>query len=115
MKTSLIITTLNEQNTVADFIKSAVEQTVLPTELIIIDGGSADTTLEKIISSAQKYKKLSIIYSIKKGNRSVGRNEGVKLSHYDILLFSDAGCILDKNWVEEITRPLTDKTIDVIA
>lgn len=51
----------------------------------------------------------------KKGNRAVGRNYGIKRAKNEIILLSDAGCTLDKNWVKRIIQPFTDKTVDVVA
>lgn len=109
MKTSFIATVLNEEENIVDLLTSIFTQTKLPDEVIIVDGGSRDKTISKILS----FKNIKLIR--KKGNRSVGRNEAIKSSRGDIILISDAGCILDKNWVENITSPFNDKEVDVVA
>jgi glycosyltransferase involved in cell wall biosynthesis len=48
MKTSLITTVYNEQNSISDFLKSIFEQTLLPDEIVIVDGGSKDQTVQMI-------------------------------------------------------------------
>jgi cellulose synthase/poly-beta-1,6-N-acetylglucosamine synthase-like glycosyltransferase len=45
----------------------------------------------------------------------MGRNFGVKKAEGDVILFTDAGCLLDKDWVSEITKPFTDKKTEVVA
>lgn len=124
-KTSFIATVFNEENTMVDFLESLKNQTVRSDEIIVVDGGSTDNTLS-IISNFQflprggipfrgtiSKKKVKII--IKKGNRSVGRNEAIKNATGDIILCSDAGCILDKNWVKNILKPFEKKDIDVVS
>ena len=48
MKTALISTILNEENTIDDFLNSILNQSILPDEVIIVDGGSSDKTLTRI-------------------------------------------------------------------
>lgn len=113
-KASLIVTVFNEQDTITGFLKSAVNQTVLPEEIVVVDGGSKDNTIKKIHEFITP-KEVSIKILSKKGNRSVGRNEAVKSSKNEIILCSDAGCILERNWVDEITLPFKDRSVDVVA
>jgi glycosyltransferase involved in cell wall biosynthesis len=117
MKTSLICTVLNEEKTISSFLESIFQQSKLPDEIIIVDAGSTDQTVKGLsefnfthIKNAPNIKLIS-----KKGNRSVGRNEAIKKSIGDIILISDAGCVLDKNWVKTILAPFADKKIDVVA
>lgn len=116
MKTTFISTILNEENTIDDFLNSILNQSILPDEVIIVDGGSSDKTLTRIRKYENIFKKnckLKILS--KKGNRSVGRNEAIKESVSDIILCSDAGCILDKAWIENLVAPFKDNRNDVIA
>lgn len=114
---SLITTCLNEENAVLTFLDSIEKQTVLPGEVIIVDALSNDRTVDRItyfVSSIQE-KKLSIKIITKKGNRSIGRNEAVRCAKNEIILCSDVGCVLDKNWVKNITIPFQNSTIDVVS
>ena len=52
---------------------------------------------------------------IKKGNIAIGRNEAIKNANNEIILVSDVGCILDKDWVKNISAPFEDKKVDVVA
>lgn len=129
MKISFVTTVLNEEESIGSFLNSLNKQSKKPDEIVIVDGGSSDLTVEKIQNSPlrraagkasgdarqdfagqAKFKVIS-----KKGNRSVGRNEAIKKATGDIILVSDAGCILDKNWIKNITEPFFDKSIDVVS
>lgn len=115
-KLSLITTVFNEEKNIQLFIKSIASQTLVPQEIIIVDGGSSDQTVANIkyqIANSKYKKRFKIL--TKKGNRSVGRNEAIKQANGDIILCSDAGCILDKNWVKNISKPFEDKKVDVAA
>ncbi|MDP3941911.1 MAG: glycosyltransferase [bacterium] len=114
MRTTLVCTVLNEEQSIQIFLASVAGQTTIPNEVIIVDGGSIDRTVE-IIKQFSKKVQLTIRIFTKVGNRSVGRNFGIKRSRNKIILLSDAGCILEKKWVEEITKPLQSRNIDVVA
>lgn len=82
-------------------------------EIIITDADSSDNTLSVISDFSLNDQGIKLI--LKKGNRSVGRNEAIKNTKGDIIAVSDAGCILDKNWLKNITEPFKDPNIDVVS
>ena len=114
MKVSLITTVYNEEASIIPFLESLSRQTVSPDEIIIVDGGSTDLTLKKI-SEFRSGKIPNIRVLIKKGNRSVGRNEAIEKAKNEIIAISDAGNLLDKKWLENIIQPFIDKNTDVVA
>lgn len=119
MKVSFITTIFNEGGTIERFLDSIYSQTQLPDEVVIVDGGSTDSTVELIkhYESRIKSRKVKFHLVIKKGNRSIGRNEAIRHASGDIIVCSDSGNILDKEWVKNITQPfkIKNKNIDVVA
>jgi len=117
MKVSFIATVYNEEKSVLLLLKSIFSQSRLPDEIIIVDGGSRDRTVAKIKNLKLKIKNYNGKFKtiVKKGNRSVGRNEAIKNSSNGIIICSDAGCILDKNWVKNIIEPFINPGVDVVA
>ncbi len=116
MKTTLITTVFNEEKNIEKFFKSLFAQTKLPDEVIIVDGGSRDKTVEKLNEVIKKKKNKSQVKILqKKGNRSKGRNFAIENSSNEIILATDFGCVLDKNWVKFVSAPFKDKQIDVVS
>lgn len=116
MKTSLVITVLNEGHAINLLLESIKNQKKVPDEIIIVDGGSSDATVRIIRTFIQENKILGKHFKLyyKPGNRSLGRNYGVEHAHNDIILFTDAGCILDFEWTEKISEPFQNKEVDVV-
>jgi glycosyltransferase involved in cell wall biosynthesis len=117
MKVSFITTVYNEGATVKALLQSLFAQSRFPDEIVIVDGGSTDNTISEISNfqfpPSRDKAKIKLIF--KKGNRSVGRNEAIKSASNEIVACSDAGCVLDKDWVKNIVKPFEDAKIDVVA
>lgn len=106
MKVGLIVTILNEQESIVALLESIVQQTVLPAEVVIVDGGSTDQTLARakafLKNKAALASKTTFRILQKKGNRSVGRNYAVSQLQSDWVACTDAGCVLDSHWLEQL-------------
>lgn len=113
MKISICLTTFNEGGTVADLLDSLLNQTKKPDEIVIIDGGSNDNTIEIIRHYQQKDGKIKLL--VEKCSRARGRNLGVEIAKNNIIAITDAGCIAHHNWLEEITKPFENEKVDISA
>jgi glycosyltransferase involved in cell wall biosynthesis len=117
MKISFITTVYNEGSTIKPLLQSLFAQSRFPEEIIIVDGGSTDDTISEIsnfkfpVSDAKA--KIKLIF--KKGNRSVGRNKAINNASGEVIVCSDAGCVLDRDWIKNIIKPFSNPKIDVVA
>lgn len=127
MNVSFVTTVFNEEKAIEGLLRSLIEQTKKPEEIIVVDAGSTDKTVNKIrectseVEGTRRAKRdrgdtSEVKLYVKPGlNRSQGRNFGIKKAKNGIIALSDGGCILDKNWLEEITKPFKNKKVDVVA
>ncbi len=113
MNISVCITVKNEEKSITRLLDSLLGQTKKADEIIIVDGGSNDRTLE-IIKHYQKRDK-TIRFVIDRGSIAHGRNVSIELAKFSIIAQIDAGCIAKKDWLEKITDPFKDKTVDMVA
>lgn len=117
MKVTFIATVYNEESTITDLLQSLLSQSKLPDEIVIVDGGSIDASESIISSYKSKFvnKQTKFKFIVKKGNRSVGRNEAIRNSSNETIVCSDAGCILDKDWIKNIVKAFTNQKVYVVA
>jgi len=94
---SIIIPVLNEQNSISKTLDNLPYGDDI--EVIVVDGGSQDRTIE----FAKSYP-VKLINS--KGNRAFQLNEGAKEAGGDIFLFLHADCMLEKGSLEAIQNAL---------
>lgn len=116
MKISFITTVLDEEKTIEKLLSSLLWQSRKPDEVVISDGGSKDKTVGKIESFKKSHPEINIrTITMKGSNRAKGRNEAIAGATGDIIVVSDAGCELDREWLTNITEPFKNLEIDVVA
>lgn len=95
-----------------ELIRSLLDQTRKPDEVVITDGGSRDGTpgiVEGWIARGAP-----IVFQVVPGaNIAVGRNRAIQLASGDVIACTDAGARLDARWLECITAPFADRA-DVV-
>lgn len=113
---SVISTIKNEKDSLQDFVRSIFEQTLIPDEVVIVDGGSTDGTLKVLEWLSDIYKE-KLRYFVKPGyNISKGRNFAIKKAKYSVIASVDGGATLQSDWLKELVSPLLDNPkIDVVS
>lgn len=89
IKFSIIIPVYNAEKYISDCIKSILNQTYKNFEIIIIDDGSQDNSLDLCYNFAKIDKRINIHHK-NNGGVSSARNHGLKFISGDYLLFVDA-------------------------
>ncbi|MFC1517913.1 TIGR04283 family arsenosugar biosynthesis glycosyltransferase [Candidatus Margulisiibacteriota bacterium] len=98
MKISIVIPTFNEEKTISTCL-SQFKGKLSETEIIVVDGGSTDDTLEKA-----RYFPAIKIFSADKLSRSYQMNKGAEAATGDWLLFLHADTLLPANWENEVVK-----------
>jgi glycosyltransferase involved in cell wall biosynthesis len=113
---SLVTTVLNDYQGVIDFFTEIEAQTILPNEIIIVDGGSTDGTWDFLQHQAANSRIPLQVYSEPGCNVARGRNLAIQRAKFDLIASTDIGCNFDPEWLEELVAPLiTDPTVDYVV
>lgn len=115
VRVSLIATVFNESGNARQWMQSIACQTRLPDELIVVDGGSSDSTVAIIREEGSKLACAFRIFEVLGCNIAGGRNIAIKNARFEYVAVTDAGCALKADWLESIVAPFEhDATVDAV-
>ncbi|MCI5207837.1 MAG: glycosyltransferase [Candidatus Electrothrix sp. ATG2] len=98
---SVIVPAWNAEKTLALCLRSLIRQTFSRDryEIIVVDDGSTDRTAEIARQFSVAY------YHQENQGPAAARNAGVNLTQGNLVFFTDADCVPDPNWLEEMAAP----------
>jgi cellulose synthase/poly-beta-1,6-N-acetylglucosamine synthase-like glycosyltransferase len=105
LQISVIVPAYNAAATLGRCLAALSEQTLPPGEILVVDDGSRDETVE----IAHLYD----VHVISQANAgpAAARNTGASVASGDLLLFTDADCAPARDWVERLAAPFVDLTV----
>ncbi len=108
MRASVIIPAFNAQNTLTGCLAALGQQTSSPEyyEIILVDDGSTDATAN-IVARFHPARWISIPHA----GAATARNRGATLARGDILLFTDADCEPQPDWIEKMLAAFADSKV----
>ena len=104
MNVAVVVTVRNEERTIEDLLASLLVQTLLPAEIVIVDGGSSDRTPALIRRRIDAGAPIRLL-SCPGANIAAGRNRAIEAARGEIIACTDAGARLDPRWLERIVAP----------
>lgn len=117
---SVIICAKNEAKNLKAFLPSVIHQDYENFEIVLINDGSSDDTLE-VMSSFSKANQNIKIVDVKPveafwGNKKYPLTLGIKAATHNILLFTDADCKpVSKYWIKEMVSNFNSTTSIVLG
>lgn len=97
---SVLIPTCGRLQLLARCLSSLKKQTVLPSQIVVIDNSSTLGT-EKIVENFKKH--FQIVYAVEEEKgEAFARNKALELARGDILVFIDDDCVAGRKWLEKI-------------
>jgi len=113
MRATILIPAYNEEKGIKKTIDSCLNQTINPDEIIVVNDGSTDNTLNILKSFKDKIKIINLEKNT--GNKSKAQEIGLKHIKTEIFITADADTELEKNFVKEVKEILEDKTISAVC
>ena len=114
MKLSVIIPIFNGEDTLQRCLDSVVSQQVEDLEIILVNDGSTDKSLQICEQFAKHHEQTVIIEQDNQG-LSVARNSGLQVATGDYVTFVDCDDYLESNSYKALISKLNeDKDIDIL-
>lgn len=107
IKVSVISTLKNEEDSIRLFLKNLLNQSLQPEEIVLVDGGSTDSTISIIKEYMQDNPKIRLIVDENTGI-SKGRNIAIKNATGNIIAVTDVCNFIDKDWLLELIAPFRE-------
>lgn len=111
-KISLIIPAYNEGNYIEKCLKSIISQTYQNLEIIIVNDGSTDNTLEVVNSFAKRDDRIRV-FSKNNGGVSSARNFGLDQSTGNLIGFVDPDDFIDEQIYQKLQSLLSQYDADI--
>jgi len=105
MKISVIIPAYNEEADIAKCLKSIKGNRYEDFDIIVVDAGSRDKTVE----IAEKY--ADRVIQVHTSAPGPARNIGVKNTDAEVVAFTDADTLVSEDWVKVIAKDFTDPDV----
>jgi len=113
MRVSVCITVFNEEDSIDKLLRSLLMQTKKPDEIVIVDAISNDKTVSIIKNYQKRFKNFVLIE--RKCSRAKGRNIAIKAAKNEVIAMTDSGCVVDKRWLQRISKPFEKGKTDIVA
>ena len=104
MKISVIATVLNADDHIGAFLASIAAQERVPDEVIVVDGGSTDGTLQRLRDARDT---ITLIEE-PGANIARGRNLAIAAASHDAIAVADADCAYGPGWLAALVAPLEE-------
>ena len=112
-KVSIIIPVYNAYTVIDKCIQSIINQTYKNIEILLINDGSKDKSIEKLNYYEKKYKNIKIINKKNEGV-SKTRNLGIKKATGKSIMFIDNDDYIDNTYVETLLNEIKNSEADCV-
>ena len=103
----MIIPVRNEEEKITQCLEAVFSQSLEAREVIVVDGHSSDRTVER----AREFP-VKVVYE-DYGTVGGARQVGVLSAESEIVAFTDADCIPEKNWLEDVVKEFDEGIVGV--
>jgi glycosyltransferase involved in cell wall biosynthesis len=112
---SLVIPVRDEETSIGALLATIEAQTAQPDEVVFVDGGSSDRTVEILRAHAAKDSRCTVVEAAGGATPGRGRNLGVAAARNDWVAMTDAGIRLEPTWLERLwAAHLAEPTAEVV-
>jgi glycosyltransferase involved in cell wall biosynthesis len=111
---SLVIPVRDEEASLPALLESIASQSRQPDEIVIVDGGSKDRTVEMLREAALRDRRIRIVET-DHATPGKGRNLGIAAASNEWIALTDAGIRLEREWLERLAATAaSDPSLSVV-
>jgi len=109
LEATVVIPALNEEEFIGDCLRSLRDQTLPPAEIIVVDNGSTDRTVEIAEGLADR---VIVMPDVRIG---VLRQAGAEAAENPIIVSTDADTTHPTFWLKKLLRPFSDPNVVAVG
>lgn len=113
-KISVIVPVYNTEKYIKKCIRSIIEQTLKEIEIIIVNDGSKDKSLEIIKDLMKQDRRIKLINKENEGVSSA-RNSGIKMAKGKYIQFIDSDDWIEKEFLEKMYDFAEKENVDIVV
>lgn len=113
VKVSVVIPIYNVEDYLGECLDSVTNQTLTDIEIICVNDGSTDRSLEILKEYASRDSRI-IVIDQENGGHAVATNRGMKLAQGEYLYLMDSDDIVDVHALEETVKVADEKNVDFV-
>ena len=110
---SIIVPIYNVEKYIEECILSIINQTFKKIEIILVNDGANDKSMERIEKYIISDKRIKVINQLNSG-LSVARNNGLKIATGKYILFVDSDDYIDKNMIKIMYNAAENENLDIV-
>lgn len=114
IKVSIIIPVYNVERYLEECLESALNQTLKDIEIICINDGSSDKSLEILNKYESRYDNITVMSNENKG-QGYCRNKGLKVSRGEYIYFLDSDDYIESDAMEIAYNECKDNSLDILT
>lgn len=114
---SVIIPVYNGEQFVVEAIQCALDQTLKPLEIIVVDDASTDRTAALVLEGFAVHiasGQVRYVQNERNSERSFSRNEGCRVARGDLVFFLDYDDLWKAEYLETVAAEFSDDSVDVV-
>ena len=111
---SILVPVYNVEDYVGVCLESLVKQTYSSIEIIVINDGSTDRSLEIVEAYQEKYPQIQI-YTYRNAGVSTTRNRALQKANGEYIMFVDSDDSIELNTVEEMVNMMEKENCDIVT
>ncbi len=109
IKLSIIVPIYNTSKYLRRCIDSILAQTFTDFELILINDGSTDNSLEILRNYEVQDSRIVVIDKVNEGV-AAARNQGIEIAKGEYIMFSDSDDYVDRDWIKKLYTMIKENT-----